>query len=344
MATQAQIQANQKNSLSSSGPLTPSGKQISRLNSCKHGLAGSGGVVAPADRAKVEARALALGEEFRPESEFERSLVEQLAVDSVRLDRCRETYLTLCEDQANRAALCWDEDRRAEAEELALRLARDPARTRRRLEQDRHGCEVLIERWEGLGRIIRQVGEWDDSQRSMALDMLGVPLELRSGTTAVDPPEGDLSEAKVFRLLLVEAELERLRRRKARAFDLLDENDRESAQAGIGAELSKPLKLIARYESAAWRRQQAALKILNGRPKPPEPVAINPAASPKAAPPASPPRPEVRDDPPFRPAGSKPMSAMLYNELFGLFEHFDLPPFSQVPTGPRPKRPKIVKR
>jgi hypothetical protein len=98
MATQAQIQSNRQNSLSSSGPSTPEGKEISRRNSCKHGLAGSGGVVAPEDRAKVEARAEALREEFHPETEFERSLVEQMAVDSIRLDRCRETYLVLCED------------------------------------------------------------------------------------------------------------------------------------------------------------------------------------------------------------------------------------------------------
>jgi hypothetical protein len=90
MATQAQIEANQKNSIGSTVPSTPQGKQISRRNSCKHGLAGSGGVVAPEDRAKVEARAASLREEFQPRSEFERSLVEQMAVVSVRLERCRD--------------------------------------------------------------------------------------------------------------------------------------------------------------------------------------------------------------------------------------------------------------
>jgi hypothetical protein len=321
MATQAQIEANLANSTRSTGPSSPRGKEISRLNSCQHGLAGSGGVVAPGDRAKVEARAAALREEFHPGSEFERSLVEQMAVDSVRLERCREAYLTLCEVHASRAALCWDEDRRAEAE------GRDPARTRRRLEQNRHGCELLIERWEGLGRILGGSGTWDDSQRSMALDLLGVPLELRAGTTSVDPPEGDESEAKVFRLLLVEAQLERLRSRKARAFDLLDEQDRQLAEAGIGAELSKPLKLIARYESAAWRRLMATTKILNGRPKPPELVAIKTAAPARPVPPVRRPRAKVRDDPPPRPAGPKPVSAMSDEELYAII---GLTPFAPV--------------
>jgi hypothetical protein len=284
-------------------------------------------VVAPEDRAKVEARAKALVEEFQPKTEFERGLVEQMAVDSVRLDRCRETSLVLCEGHASRAALCWDEDRRVEAEELATRLGGDPARTRSRLGQTRHGCEVLIERWEGLARILREPGDWDDSQRSLALNLLGVPLELRSGTTAIDPPEGDRSEAKVFRLLLVEAELDRLRTRNAQAFDLLDEQDRELARAGIGAELSKPLKLIACYESAAWRRQMAALKILNARPKPPEPVAIEPAAPPRPAPPAPRPRPHDLSDRPSRLPGIKPLTSMSFDEIFALC---DIPDFAPV--------------
>ncbi len=284
-------------------------------------------MVRPEDRARVEARAVALREEFQPQTEFERTLVEQMAVDSIRLERCRDAYLSLSEDQRTRAALCWDEDRRVEAEEIAARLGRDPARTARRLEQNRHGCEVLIDRWEGLGRILREVGDWDDSQRSMALNLLGVPLELRAGTTAVDPPEGDRSEAKVFRLFLVEARLERLRGRKLAAFDLLDEQDRQLAEDGIALELSKPLKLIARYESAAWRRQQAAYRILNDRPKPPESAAIKPAAPARPAPPPTRPRPEVRDDPPPRPAGSKPVSAMSDEELYAII---GLTPFAPV--------------
>ena len=339
MATEAQINSNLKNSRSSTGPRTPSGKNASRQNSCRHGLAGSGGVVCPADRAKVEARAASLREEFRPESEFERTLVEQMAVDSIRMDRCRESYQVLCQDQADRAALCWDEDRRAEAEEIASRLGWDPSRSQSRLEQGRHGCELLIDRWEGLGRILREVGIWDDSQRSLALDLLGVPIELRAGTTAVDPPEGAALDAKAFRLGVVEGELDRLRNRKAKAFDLLDEHDRESAEAGIAAELSKPLRLLDRYESACFRRQQAALRILNARPQSNEPVATRPAAErrpvaePRPAPQAS--RPPVDDEVDWsaRLRGSKPLSSMSLDELANFY---DIPAIDPAPSGSRP--------
>jgi hypothetical protein len=339
MATEAQIHSNLKNSRSSTGPRTPSGKDASKRNSCRHGLAGSGGVVCPEDRAKVEARASALREEFRPESEFERNLVEQMAVDSIRMDRCRETYQVLCQDRADRAALCWEEDRRAEAEEIASRLGWDPSRSRSKLEQSRHGCELLIDRWEGLGRILREGGIWDDSQRSMALDLLGVPLELRTGTTAVDP--GRTLDARAFRLGVVEGELDRLRSRKAKAFDLLDDHDRESAEAGIAAELTKPLRLLERYESACFRRQQAALRILNARPRPEEPIPTRPVAQPRAVAEPRPvpqaPQPPADDEIDWsaKLRGSKPMSSMSLDELM---DFYDMPAMDPTDSAVPPNR------
>jgi hypothetical protein len=341
MATEAQINSNLKNSASSTGPRTPCGKAASRQNSCRHGLAGSGAVVRPEDRAKVEARAASLLEEFRPESEFERSLIAQMAVDSIRMERCRETYQVLCQDQADRAALCWDEDRRAEVEEIASRLGWDPSRSQSRLEQGRHGCELLIDRWEGLGRILREVGIWDDSQRSLALNLLGVPLELRAGITAVDPPENGNPDAKAFRLEVVEGELDRLRSRKAKAFDLLDEHDRESAEAGIGTELSKPLRLLARYESACWRRLQAARRIFNDRPKPDKPVATRPAAEPRPvaerrpAPPAFLPPEDDEVDWSAKLIGMKPLSSMSLEELVNFYE---IPPIDPRDSAVPPNR------
>jgi hypothetical protein len=338
MATEAQINSNLKNSASSTGPRTPSGKNASRQNSCRHGLAGTGGVVCPEDRAKVEARAAALREEFQPESEFERSLVEQMAVDSIRMDRCRESYLSLSQVQASRAELCWDEDKRAEAEEIASRLGWDPARSRSKLEQSRHGCELLIDRWEGLGRVLCEVGNWDDAQRSMALNLLGVPIELRVGTTAVDTPESGTRDAKAFRLGLVEGELKRLRSRKAEAFDRLDDHDRESVKAGIGAELSKPLRLLERYESACFRRQQAALRILNDRPRPAEPISTRPVAQrrPVAEPRPAPQAPQPPDDDEIdwsaKLRGSKPLSSMSLDELMAFYE---TPPIDPAPSQPR---------
>jgi hypothetical protein len=45
-------------------------------------------LVCPADRVKAEARAAAFREEFSPDLQLEWNLVEQMTVDSVRIDRC----------------------------------------------------------------------------------------------------------------------------------------------------------------------------------------------------------------------------------------------------------------
>jgi hypothetical protein len=206
------------------------------------------------------------------------------------------------------------------------------------LEQSLHGCELLIERWEGLGRVLCEVGNWDDSQRSMALNLLGVPIELRVGTTAVDPPEGGTLDAGTFRLGVVEGELKRLRSRKAEAFDRLDDHDRESAMAGIGAELSKPLRLLERYESACFRRQQAALRILNDRPRPKEPIPTRPAAEPRPVadrrPAPQAPQPPEDDEPDWsaKLIGMKPLSSMSLEELMDFYE---IPAVDPAPTNRR---------
>src|SRR5262249_18189916 len=154
----------------STGPKTAEGKDASRRNALKHGLAGSGAVLPEDDLALVEERTAAFRADLRPADAHEEALVEQMALDSVRLERCRKHFVVLCHDYAVRAQLCWDDGRRLEAEHLAARSAKDPARVSRQLRRTRQGCELLIERWEGLGRVLREAGEWTDAQRALALD------------------------------------------------------------------------------------------------------------------------------------------------------------------------------
>src|SRR5262249_59418306 len=113
--------------------------------------------------------------------------------------RCAAPFVGSGQAEARRAQLRWDADRRLAAEQLAAKLAKDPAQTSRLLRRTKQGCELLIERWEDLGRILREVGGWTDPQRGLALDLLGVPAELRDGTTAVDPPPCE-ADAVAFRL------------------------------------------------------------------------------------------------------------------------------------------------
>ena len=68
----------------------------------------------------------------------------------------------------------------------SVRVLADPSRHALKLQRNPQGCALMIERWEALGRIFRETGVWTETQRSLALDLLGVPIELRDGRTPVD--------------------------------------------------------------------------------------------------------------------------------------------------------------
>src|SRR5438552_18523124 len=60
-------------------------------------------------------------------------LVEQIVVESLRLDRLRKRERQLIGYLARRASLCWDDDRRLEAEVLAATIGKKPALAAARL-------------------------------------------------------------------------------------------------------------------------------------------------------------------------------------------------------------------
>ncbi len=86
-ASEAQIRSNQANSLKSSGPKTPEGKEQSRSNSYKHSMTGAGIVMPEEDAAEVERLALALQADLKPPGPAGSILTRRIAVLSVRMDR-----------------------------------------------------------------------------------------------------------------------------------------------------------------------------------------------------------------------------------------------------------------
>ncbi len=86
-ASEAQIRANQANSLKSCGPRTDETKSRSRFNSYKHGLTGAGIVMPEDDAAEVERLAGAFRREFQAEGEAGRVLSHRLATMTVRMQR-----------------------------------------------------------------------------------------------------------------------------------------------------------------------------------------------------------------------------------------------------------------
>jgi hypothetical protein len=315
MATAAQIAANQANALKSTGPKTPPGKAASSRNATKHGLSGpatAGLLASESGRAFLEEEKAAWRADFDPRGPEEEHLFEVVVAESIRQRRCADAYFALVRDHADRAKLQWDDDRRREADELMLGLAKRPHVVARRIEATRHGAGLKLELWRALGASLEAHQAWTDAQRGIALDLLGIHPDFRDAATPADPAGGDVLAR---RRALVASEVARLEALSDGALAARDELERAMAEASLGAEFSKPLQLMHRYERASWSRGQWAWRKLDearqARAAGVESRAVAPPAAPRPAAPrpvgaSSPPAPRPIPDPVLVPVSATP--------------------------------------
>jgi hypothetical protein len=242
MTTLRQIEANRKNSLLSTGPRTEEGKEQSRRNALKHGLTGEGVVLAEDVEEAIQERYEQWAKEFTPATPYQRFLVEQIALNSVRLSQCSGQEIYERGQLSLRASICWDDDRRLLAEQLGQNLSKRPALVARQLERTPQGCDWLRERWEALGRILDKNGEWSVAERSLALDLLGTPIDLREDSARL---VGDLNT-------VVRQEVDRLEARKEQ-LGPLDERERRQTFSGKSVEPDARLLKTRRYEAQIRR-------------------------------------------------------------------------------------------
>jgi hypothetical protein len=87
MSTAVQILANRQNAGHSTGPKTPEGKQISSRNATRHGLTGVFNILPHENAEDFHELAARVRDEFQPESENEKFLVDQMIQDRCRLLR-----------------------------------------------------------------------------------------------------------------------------------------------------------------------------------------------------------------------------------------------------------------
>ena len=249
--------------------------------------------------AEFEARRARWAAEQQPEGEAAHFALDRAVAASLRVERCERAIDDHVDISRERARLVWDQDRRAEAAPVAARLGKDPVLVSRLLQTSLAGVELMIEAWLGLAAALQDGGDWSDSQASTALDLLGVAVDLRSGPTLLDPMDG--SEPLAYRKTLTFQELERLEGLRDRALTPLDDLEREQAMAGDVALLSKPARLLLRYERDAWRRYRESMKELQSRPpaeSAPAPVVVPPSRV-APAPSVGPERPEPERSPGF---------------------------------------------
>src|SRR5262249_10218983 len=205
-------------------------------------------------------------------------LVEDVATEAVRVERCRAMEAETRAEVARRAEESWDDDRRGASEKRAAGLARRPEGGARELATTLQGLDLLLERWAALAAALEK-RDWNEAERSLALDLMGVPRALREAPTALDAGRDGLRRFVAEQVAGLES------RRPA-----LEERDgREQAAAMLGlGEPSDALKRLRRYESACHRRLQWAYRRLQaGRrhtPPPPLPYAPDPKPTPAPEP------------------------------------------------------------
>ena len=258
MATDRQIAANRINASRSTGPRTDEGKARSRANAATHGLAGATGPVEPGAAAAFEGRRASWGEEYRPVGEAAGWALDRAVAASFRIERCERATEEITRAARERAILAWDLDRRVEAATIAGRLGRDPVLASRQLQATRAGAEVLVESWVGLLAKLETGEDWSDHEASKALDLLGVATDLRSGRTEIDAGPG--LDPRAYRRSLALEEVDRLEALIEAVLTPLDESERQVAIGGHLALLSKPARLVLRYEREAWRRYRESIR------------------------------------------------------------------------------------
>ena len=277
MVTPAQIEANRRNALKSTGPRTERGKAVARRNALVHGLAAET-LTLPVEAEAVAARVAAWSPTFGPSGEYDDWLMGEMALSSLRLERCQVLETALRDRSAARAASSWDEDREEEVEILGRKLTRSPSVVMHQLRATKQGCAWLLARWEGLQGALDAEGGWDESQVRLAKDLLGTPKELRNAPGALD---GD-------RRALVGGQVALLAAKHSGPMAELDDLDRDHAEIGFGRDLDKPVALVRRYEGACARRMEWARKQV-GKGRPPGMPASRPSPRlPEPEPKASP--------------------------------------------------------
>jgi hypothetical protein len=265
--SQRRIDANRRNALRSTGPRTAEGKEKSRRNSLIHGLAGDGVVLPEAEAQAARERAEQWNSSLRPMNAFEMGLVETIAVESVRIDRCRIEERLVRDVRARRAGACWIDEHRAEAAKLGKTLAGCPDEVAARLSTTSAGCDWLMVRWRALGKMLDKNGMWTDDQARLALDLMGVSAEVRVMDSPLEAPE--FVDTLAHLRDLVESEMEIIAARQEQALDAIDDDLREATAMGLIAVDDPTLVLLRRYETASFRRQKWALDMLHrGRQKP----------------------------------------------------------------------------
>jgi hypothetical protein len=222
--------------------------------------------------ADVTNRTADFAKELRPTTTYQEWLVGEIALATVRIDRCAALSVVDLQRRRDMTPEAWDLQRRREVATLGSSLARDPARGRALLETTTHGVEWLVKTWTDLIVVFQCRGEWSLDQKDLALDLLGIPRELRRSSAGVPldvgghcwlPKPADLPA-------FVAEQIQRLRGLQASLLHDQDDDQRIYSALGLPVAEDRPSRSLRRYEQSCRRSLRWAhveLKRLQAEPE-----------------------------------------------------------------------------
>lgn len=195
----AQLAANRRNALKSTGPLSAEGKRASCMNALTHGLTARE-VVLPSENVEAfEERKEEWLDHYCFNHPAQRLLVERGVHASWRLDRCERAERAMFNERARHAVAEAERFALDNAESLGRRLLFEPvdrgsafdpyqpqirarldrreqdhpANLARALKSTAQGVDWLLERWSELRRSLDILGEWTPVEKFKAIRLLG---------------------------------------------------------------------------------------------------------------------------------------------------------------------------
>ena len=215
---------------------------------------------APAESQRIDERFRDWAQSYNELPAYESWLLREACTVSIRLERAEGDEAVIRERFIARAKFAWDDDKNLAVEELGAGIARRPERVVHRLKTSLHGCLWLIQRWQALDAANAAESGWTKDQHAMALDMLGTPIALRGGLSAVDP--SDPSDAPKLRAIVVSDQLKMLQARVDGRMARLDRAEQSAAESGAGVGRDPVMKAHRRFLSECRRRMAWCLDQL----------------------------------------------------------------------------------
>jgi hypothetical protein len=345
--TPAQVEASINNGRRSLGPVSPQGRLVASRNSTKHGMTGLGKCLPSDMETELQAEIGVFAATYHPRDDYERDLIRRAALGNLRSRRLNAAANAHADERSRNAVRLWDEARAEEVAALADRLDAEPAEAVRLLSRLAEGCDHLGDAWDALGRVLAELGEWDDLESRRALHLLGAampPSPHDSGpladfwrcVLALDPERDpgsiprdlpDPDEARDLLRRFVRDQVAAYERLGREVWQRYDEPSRKSAATRAAFDAGPDAARLERYIKDAERMRDRSLAELNrlrrderlGRlpapardePERPDPSSARPSTSEHRASPEPPLARNEPEPPVVTPASSTNHSGLL---------------------------------